>query len=274
MTSARRTLHRGAAALLALGFGFLPLDRVGAELSSAYIKDPKTGCQLWNPEPFEVSDPRVRATGVPGALGSGSWPTPTTFSWTGACKDGFAEGKGVVRWFDRNDPIGYTEGEFRKGMLFGRAVTVYTDGRRAEGEYDAGKLNGRAILTFPNGNRFDGQFRDNRPNGKGKSVDAEGNRYEGEFQLGRRDGNGTLLNADGSRYDGHWSDGMRDGHGVYIWADGRRYDGDWDHDRPDGEGTYWNLAGQQFSGVWEDGCLETDDAYVAVFRSMDSCGFE
>lgn len=271
MRSARRNFFKRAVALGAIGLGVFATGHALASAPPGFIADPKSGCKIFNPDPFVMSDLREAATGVPSPDAS---PTVTTISWGGPCKDGYADGRGVLQWIEGGHVVGRTEGEFHKGMLFGRALTVYDDGRRAEGEYSAGKLNGRGVLTFSDRSRFDGEFKDNRPNGKGKAVDARGNRYEGGFQDGRREGFGIFLGADGSRYDGNWSVGVRDGHGVFIWPDGRRYEGDWSANRPDGEGTYWNQSGEQFTGIWDDGCLETDTAYAVVFRTMESCGYE
>ena len=47
-----------------------------------WIADAKTGCKVWNPRPSPGEAVR----------------------WTGSCKDGFADGKGVLEWLRGEKP--------------------------------------------------------------------------------------------------------------------------------------------------------------------------
>lgn len=129
-----------------------------------------------------------------------------TASWTGACRDGLAEGHGVVQWFGADKPI-----------------------ERDEGEYHAGKLDGRGVSVFPDGSGYDGQWRDSLPNGRGVYHWAGGNRYEGEWLNNRRHGTGIETFASGDRYEGQWRNDRPEGQGTLSAADKEVYIGNWSH---------------------------------------------
>jgi hypothetical protein len=80
-----------------------------------WIADPKTGCKIWNqaPEPHE------------------------TITWSGPCKDGYADGTGTLQWIENGKK-----------------------GDRYDGEYGHGKRNGHGIVTEHNGTRVEGDWHD------------------------------------------------------------------------------------------------------------------
>jgi hypothetical protein len=131
-----------------------------------WIADAKTGCKVWNPQP------------APGE----------TAKWTGPCKDGFAEGKGVLEWF--------------------KAGNTY---ERDEGEWHAGHQMGDGAQTWPGG-QYKGQFADGLPHGRGVLI-VGGGRYDGAFLNGKPNGKGVLTNASGT-FDGTWAEG--------CFTDGKR----------------------------------------------------
>jgi hypothetical protein len=124
-----------------------------------WIADAKSGCKAWNPQP------------------SGG----ETVRWAGACKDGYAEGKGVLEWLRGGAPY-----------------------ERDEGSWHAGKQAGEGSQTWPGG-QYKGEFLESMPHGKGllSSGDA---RYQGAFLHGKPNGKGVLSNASGT-FDGTWSEG-------------------------------------------------------------------
>jgi hypothetical protein len=61
-------------------------------------------------------------------------------TWSGACKDGFASGHGVLHWTEDGKP----------DMVF-------------DGEYANGKRNGHGVLTTPDGMRIEGVWVDDKP---------------------------------------------------------------------------------------------------------------
>lgn len=130
--------------------------------AGTWIADPASGCKLWNPNP------------TPGE----------TASWKGACKDGFAEGKGVLTWFRNAAPYEHDDGEWR-----------------------AGRQMGNGSQTWPGGS-YRGELFDGLPQGRGVLISG-GARYEGAFIGGKPNGKGTLTDASGS-FDGQWRDGCFD----------------------------------------------------------------
>lgn len=58
-----------------------------------WIADAKTGCKVWNPRPSPGEAVR----------------------WAGSCRDGFADGKGVLEWLRGEKPYERDEGIWRTG---------------------------------------------------------------------------------------------------------------------------------------------------------------
>jgi len=129
-----------------------------------WIADTSAGCRVWNPHPRP--DESVR--------------------WSGACPNGFAQGRGAVQWFKNNLPF-----------------------ESDEGEWHAGRQSGYGTQVWPSG-RYDGELLDGEPNGRGVLI-LQGVRYEGEFRDGKPNGAGTLRRG-GESFSGTWTGGcLRDG---------------------------------------------------------------
>lgn len=146
-----------------------------------WIVDSISGCLLWNPLP----QPMERVL------------------WSGPCRDGVANGFGVVQWYSDGTPTQRYEGDIRAGKYHGRGKDIAADGFRYEGDWRNGK-----------------------PHGKGRVVDTSGNSYEGDIVNGKRHGKGTMIYATGGRYEGAFVNGVAHGKGVISFADGTRFDGD------------------------------------------------
>jgi hypothetical protein len=136
---------------------FLPWAQ--AARAGDWIADRATGCRIWNPNP---------ATGE-------------SASWSGACRNGYAEGAGVVQWFRSGQPY-----------------------ERDEGSWNAGRQGGQAVQVWATG-RYDGEVRDGLPHGRGLLRVGE-SRYRGEFSGGKPNGTGVLENARGI-FQGVWDNG-------------------------------------------------------------------
>lgn len=103
-----------------------------------WIADSRTSCRAWNNYPR--ADDRI--------------------AWDGPCVDGYAEGRGVLRWFSGGENYETDVGEFKRG-----------------------KLNGSAVVTNPRG-RFEGVFRNNKPNGQGTLRTKDGTIFSGNWSNG------------------------------------------------------------------------------------------
>jgi hypothetical protein len=162
------------------------LASFNARGDDSWIAD-ANGCKVWNPRP------------VPGE----------TVSWSGACKDGYADGPGVMQWMREGTPL-----------------------HRVEGAFTSGKPNGKMISVSPNGDRYEGDYLDGKRTGVGVITNAKGDRYEGAFVDGKREGAGELSLATGEHYKGNFSDGKPDGYGEMTWADGSTYKGQFVDGKP------------------------------------------
>ena len=121
--------------------------------------------------------------------------------WTGPCKDGYADGEGVLELFKDNAPGARFEGRLEHGML-------------AEG-----------YLKTAAGQRYEGQFKDGRREGTGVLINAAGDRYDGAWKNGRREGRGSQAFTLGGRYDGDWKADRFDGRGSLTYAGGHQVTG-------------------------------------------------
>lgn len=103
-------------------------------------------------------------------------------SYTGGCKDGYAEGTGDAR---------------------GQAA-LYS------GEFRAGRKHGKGVKTWPStGDRYEGYFVDDRKDGTGvytwgRGSPSAGERYIGGFRADKRSGYGVYEWPSGDRYSGAW----------------------------------------------------------------------
>jgi hypothetical protein len=115
--------------MLAATLLLAPMPGIAQNSGPGWISDPGTGCRVTNAHP----QPNERIT------------------WSGGCKNGFAQGQGVLLWFENNRPA-----------------------ERYEGELRGGQMNGHGVLTTGDGGRYDGAFRDGKADGFGQWTTARG----------------------------------------------------------------------------------------------------
>ena len=172
-------------------------------------------------------------------------PSNGRVSWTGACKDGYAEGPGVLAWNDADDNKRRIEGTLAHGGIAGEATLIWDkDDRR---------------------NRYIGLLRDGQPEGQGFFQYANGDMYEGGVARGKPEGAGIQVDADRSRYEGQWRDGRRHGQGRATFTRGGSYDGEWKDDKFDGTGTIvYAGTPRTWQGRFVDGRPDTVAAPVVA----------
>ena len=232
------------------------------------------GCRVWNPVP-EANE---------------------SITWSGECPKGFAQGQGVLQWFQNGKPGMKTEGTFVDGHQQGPGKSFYTNGNIYAGEFKDDRLSGHGKYTYKDGTYYSGQYIDGRAEGRGVETYADGGRYDGEFQAGVRSGHGVYYYANGNRYDGGWLKGERSGHGVVTFksgsrlegefrdgqanghmvmafASGARFDGEYRDGKPNGYGTYTG-NGQTYAGDWTNGCFKQGNREAWVGTDKASCGFK
>lgn len=217
------------------------------------------------PDQSEVDWPVGRADCRLVSVGHAMFADAVEVTWTGPCRDGYAEGDGVAVWTTR-DPNGRTEtgrydGALKRGLPHGFGVWDGPYGDLYEGTYVEGLRHGAGKLTLRRGTGigpnlrdyeqiFEGEFRHNEP-------------AEGEY---------TTHFADGDSYRGQMRDGELDGYGTYRWADGSRYEGEWRRNYPSGFGSYSTYSGT-YTGYWSNGCFQQGNRRAAIRASFADCGF-
>ncbi len=148
-----------------------------------WILEEKSGCKCWTNRNFEHR----------------------SFTWTGDCSDGYADGPGVLHL--KQD--GYKH-------------TVF------EGTLSNGKATGFGRLIWLDGDRFEGEFKNGLSNGFGRLYNDDGDYYEGNFSEGQRSGKGTYWYEAKSqllKYEGSWEEGLEHGQGTLFYRDGTQVSG-------------------------------------------------
>lgn len=103
-----------------------------------WLLEPGVGCRMWDWHP----DKQDKVT------------------WSGACRSGLKEGKGVAQWTEHRQPIDRFEGTYRNGR------------REGVGRY-----------SWNRADRFEGTYADDLPNGFG-TVTLAGTTLSGEWRNG------------------------------------------------------------------------------------------
>jgi hypothetical protein len=114
------------------------------------------------------------------------YPQPKeTITWTGGCQNGFAEGDGVLQWFEDGKPVVRYEGHLSKGWASGHGILTSANGTTYKGEWKDSRENGDGRLEWPDGSWYEGQWRDGKPNGYGQYRSPEGRILTGKFVDGQ-----------------------------------------------------------------------------------------
>jgi hypothetical protein len=169
--------RRALPALLVLGL-LAPAIGTGQEKKQAA---PAAEAKKKNPAPTEmhwIQDKR-------GCKFANPTPKPNeSVTWSGACADGYMQGKGILQFTTDGKP-----------------------GSRYEGTLTMGRLTGRGALREPDGSTYDGDWVDGKQEGYGVYTAADGSRYEGAWTAGQPDGGGTYTTAKGEVIHGVWENG-------------------------------------------------------------------
>jgi hypothetical protein len=116
------------------------------------------------------------------------FPQPgESVTWSGACKDGRADGEGLMQWF-----------------IDGKAIDKY------EGTLKDGWAEGKGTLEREGG-RYSGDWKHSMQDGSGRFDAPDGSWYEGEWKEGQPHGSGQYQTPDGRLVTGTWVDGVFEG---------------------------------------------------------------
>lgn len=133
-------------------------------------------------------------------------------SWTGACKDGYADGAGTLEWSVNGRVSLHFEGTLLRGRSHGDGYTRNADRTQ-----------------------YEGAFVDGKRHGKGIEQRVDQTRYEGDWKNGLRDGTGTQTYPSGGRYAGQWKNGEMHGHGKATYSSGKVFEGEFSEGRQAGQ---------------------------------------
>jgi hypothetical protein len=151
-------------------------------------------------------------------------PVPNDHSvhWTGPCKDGYADGKGVLEWTTKDGTTRRIEGTFAHGAVSGEAKLKAGDKFTYIGSLTDGVPDGEGYLHFASDLRYEGGLKMMRREGKGVQIYPNGDTYEGEFHADRPNGQGRLTYALGGMVEGEFRDGRPlDGDRITYAGSGR-----------------------------------------------------
>jgi hypothetical protein len=122
----------------------LTLVLPGVAAAQTYTADGRSGCRVVNahPQPNE------------------------TITWTGECRGGVAEGKGILQWFEDGRLTERYVGEMGAGVMSGQG-DLLTHGGHYVGAFSNGKANGQGTLTTTKGETLSGTWKDGCLNDNG-----------------------------------------------------------------------------------------------------------
>jgi hypothetical protein len=134
-------------------------------------------------------------------------PADQSVHWNGACKDGFADGTGVLEWTTKDGSTRRIEGKFARGAVIGEGKLKAGDKFTYVGSMTDGVPDGEGYLHFANALRYEGGITMMRREGKGVQIYPNGDTYQGEFHADRPNGQGRLTFALGGMIEGAFRDG-------------------------------------------------------------------
>jgi hypothetical protein len=115
-------------------------------------------------------------------------PTPKpneSVTWSGACADGYMQGKGVLKFTTDSKPGAIYEGTLSRGRLTGRGTLHTPDGAVYDGDWVDGKQEGYGAYTAVDGSRYEGGWSGGQPDGQGSYYPAKGDPIRGVWENGK-----------------------------------------------------------------------------------------
>lgn len=225
------------------------------ELEPKWIKTNQKECIFWN---SQISDAFHELT------------------WNGGCKDGFADGQGILSFNGKSKGAGVYSiwvysGGVTNGKLEGYGELVYNDDRFYKGNFREGLRSGHGSWRLDE-QGYDGEFVNDKFHGKGKLTKWDGEMYEGDFIDGAYHGQGKVVTSDGDIYVGGFENGRYHGEGELIKANGDKLSGSFERDNLHGNGLVCFANGDTLKGIFQSGTPNEDAVYRwkngQVFKGM------
>jgi len=213
--------------------------------------------------------------------------------WSGACRQGHAEGQGEMQLLaDGVLVLSYKggmsrgrfsgpgvlqvqnenryEGDFVDGLMQGAGRVTHADGTTGSGNFVSEKLSGACMFPWVSGDRYDGQCTNGWPCRSGRIQFANGDAYDGAIANGQASGQGRYHWADGDVYEGGLIGAELSGHGSYRFADGSLYVGKFRNGVPWGQGRIERADGLTFEGEFAAGKPATPGGLIVGGRAPAS----
>lgn len=144
----------------------------------AFAQNPDTptiadenGCKVYNPMPQQDE----------------------SIKWSGECRNGFADGAGVLDWYIGGQLEERYEGDLKMGWADGEGTYVSRRGIRYEGGWKNSLQHGKGKIQNPDGSVYQGEWKAGKPHGWGMYRAPNGETVEGEWE------NGEMKSESGSR---------------------------------------------------------------------------
>lgn len=185
-----------AALIMSLSSGI-----AGAEIQAPadhYIGKPD--CRVFNPRP--VADESI--------------------TWSGPCKNGFADGNGILLWYINGKEDSRYEGGMQRGRKHGPSAQQDANGTITWGNYVEGKRHGETRIERENAFTLDATFERGTITGPVTAKYVSGNKYVGGWGPHGPEGDGTMEYATGGSFTGFWKDGQWHSHGMLTYSNGVR----------------------------------------------------
>jgi hypothetical protein len=116
---------------------------------------------------------------------AGNVPAGITATWTGGCKNGYVNGRGILRAYHDGSPFQTYSGEMKEGHKHGKGVLVPATSLhdRYEGEFVNDKFQGLGVMRAEYGSRFFyGKYQSQVTPGYGYSL-IEGEWADDDFKM-------------------------------------------------------------------------------------------
>lgn len=148
-------------------------------------------------------------------------------AWDAACRDGLAEGPGVLSVVRPGKPGVRYEVTMARGEIAGDGVMRVEGGIVYGGTFRQGQPHGHGFFRFTCGCTYEGGVADGQPEGQGTWTSLAGTRYTGQWKAGKKHGKGRIDYALGGSYEGEWAEDTYHGRGVLTYAgSGRKVEGE------------------------------------------------
>ncbi len=185
--------------------------------SGAWLKDPISNCAVWAAD--------LKEEGV--------------ISWSGDCRDGKADGAGILSWVTNGKLARRYSGPMLGGKAQGiGALDFWMEGQylHYEGSFVNSRLEGWGSVRWPDDRRLEGEFKDDALTGFVEYKAADGSTYTGAVKNDVADGLGHQILPGKEEYYGQFRQGKREGQGVLLLPNGDMYTGSFHNDKPNGAG--------------------------------------